>query len=150
MAGIRAKILGLNRLKKKLRRIPLEQRDGIGRAVGISVLDMQRETRRLIKRGPPRTGVVVTRGRRPHQRSGPGEPPKTDTGRLAGSIFALVDADKLGGEVGTDVKYGRFLEFGTVKMAARPWLHPTFDRLKPKISNRIAKAIIAANRKATR
>ena len=149
MAGIRTKIIGLNRLKKKLRRIPLEQRDGIGRAIGLGLADMQGAIVRTIKRGS-RTGVVVTIAGELHQRSAPGEPPKTESGHLAKNIFFGLDEDKLGGEVGARVKYGRLLEFGTSRMAARPWLQPTFDRLKPKISARIAKAINQANRKATR
>ncbi len=52
--------------------------------------------------------------------SSPGDPPHKQTGRLLGSI-----ATEPGGmiqRVGTNLKYGRWLELGTTKMAARPWL----------------------------
>jgi phage gpG-like protein len=32
--------------------------------------------------------------------------------------------------VGTNLFYGPYLEFGTSKMAARPWLLPSFERAK--------------------
>jgi HK97 gp10 family phage protein len=54
-----------------------------------------------------------------------------ETGRLASSIVAEVFNDKRGasGKVGPtrDVFYGTFHEFGTSRMAARPWLRPTLD-----------------------
>lgn len=52
--------------------------------------------------------------------SAPGNPPYKQTGRLRSSItWELVG---LVGRVGTNVRYSRFLELGTRKMAARPFL----------------------------
>lgn len=45
-------------------------------------------------------------------RSKPGEPPKADTGRLIRSIFARVYPSRLHARVGTNVKYGVYLEEG--------------------------------------
>ena len=54
--------------------------------------------------------------------SEPGEPPRKQFGRLLASVaWELLEAD-MKARVGTNVKYGRFLELGTSKMAARPWL----------------------------
>ena len=53
-------------------------------------------------------------------------------------------------DIGTDVKYGTHLEFGTQKMAARPWLQRAFERNGEKIRKRVLQAAKAANRKATR
>jgi HK97 gp10 family phage protein len=59
--------------------------------------------------------------------SRPGEPPKKVTVRLQKSIASTVGVE--GKEVvlavGTNVRYGRYLEGGTSRMAARPWLRPT-------------------------
>lgn len=56
----------------------------------------------------------------------PGSAPNTDTGRLVQSI--LFEFDKtdgvFSGYVGTNLKYGAMLEFGTSNMKARPWLAP--------------------------
>jgi hypothetical protein len=53
--------------------------------------------------------------------SKPGEPPHVQTGRLRSSVaYEIVSATV--GRVGTNVKYGRWLELGTRRVAARPWL----------------------------
>ncbi len=78
--------------------------------------------------------------------SRPGEPPRVDTGRLRDSIFARARAGGLSAEVGTDLDYGAQLEFGTQRMAARPWLHPAFAASKARIRARLMKAARAALR----
>lgn len=58
-------------------------------------------------------------------RSKPGEPPHRDTGALQASIEVNGPAeqgDAVFASVGTALEYGRYLEFGTSRMAARPWL----------------------------
>lgn len=52
--------------------------------------------------------------------SAPGNPPYKQTGRLRASITHEVNG--LVGRVGTNVRYSRFLELGTRKMAPRPFL----------------------------
>jgi len=64
-----------------------------------------------------------------HQASAPGQYPATDTGRLVSSVRMLPDVGT-SYVVGTNVEYGRWLEFGTSRMAARPWLLPSFERAK--------------------
>lgn len=59
-----------------------------------------------------------------HTASAPGQYPATDTGRLVGSVKAIISGTTA--IVGTDVKYGAWLELGTSSMAARPWLLPSF------------------------
>lgn len=55
-------------------------------------------------------------------RSSPGSPPHKDTGDLHESITHEVDAGQMAVRIGTDLPYGLYLEVGTSKMAARPWL----------------------------
>lgn len=54
----------------------------------------------------------------------PGEPPHLRTGRLRASVTWELGQDALGlyAAVGTNVDYGRYLEDGTDRLAARPWL----------------------------
>lgn len=80
------------------------------------------------------TGVVAksskAKGKKKAKRKGsliygaypskPGEPPHKQRGRLLGSVAFEVKG--LIARVGTNVKYGRWLELGTKHMAARPWL----------------------------
>lgn len=61
-----------------------------------------------------------------HHPSLPGNPPAPDTGNLRASIHYTVETTDNGGlaRIGTDVEYGKHLEFGTSRMAPRPWLKP--------------------------
>lgn len=126
---IRIKVSGQRSLTQKLQRLKKEQREAAAQAVEEILRDVASEVRRTLRQGPS---------------------PRSRTGRLADSIFVHLNPDRLGGVVGTDLPYGRHLEFGTRKMAARPWLHPTFERLKPRIRGRIAQAVKDANRTVVR
>lgn len=66
--------------------------------------------------------------------SKPGNPPNTDTGRLVKSIDFNFENGGLTGEVGTNLKYGRYLEFGTQNMEPRPWLSVAARSVKGKMS----------------
>lgn len=72
-------------------------------------------------------------GSKGFSRSKPGEPPHKDKGRLRASISYEIASDGKSAKVGTNVKYGKMLEFGTKKMAARPWLRPTFNKCLAEI-----------------
>lgn len=54
-----------------------------------------------------------------------------DTGNLRGSIGMDVDSDGLGVTVGPTADYGEFVERGTSRMAAQPYMAPAFDRRAP-------------------
>ena len=59
-----------------------------------------------------------------------------DLGNLLGSIRAEPDqqsATFASAVTGTNVEYGLYHEFGTYKMAARPWMRPAFDSSTGKI-----------------
>jgi len=81
--------------------------------------------------------------RRTHTASSAGQPPATDTGFLVNNIFLDIDTDGLGANVESRADYSSFLEFGTSKMAARPFMQPALEENKPKIS-RLAKQMIKA------
>ncbi len=72
-------------------------------------------------------GRVYQRGGRTHQASAPGQPPAVDTGQLRASVDIGLGVDDLGlfGIVGTPLVKGLWLETGTSRMAARPWLRPS-------------------------
>lgn len=63
--------------------------------------------------------------------SKPGDPPHKQTGHLRRSVAAEVEG--VVGRVGTNLNYGRWLEFGTARMAARPWLRRAFNEVIPQI-----------------
>lgn len=54
-----------------------------------------------------------------------------DTGNLRISLHFEVFSDYA--EVGTPVEYSPFVELGTARMAAQPYLRPSLDALEPKL-----------------
>jgi len=75
--------------------------------------------------------------------SSAGDPPNTDTGRLVQSIkFDFKDGGLIG-RVGTNLKYGAYLEFGTESMLARPWLAPAVAEASKEIAKIFEKNIKA-------
>ena len=55
------------------------------------------------------------------------------TGNLRNSIGTDIDAGGLGGVVGPTAAYGGFVEFGTSKMGAQPYMNPAADAVIPKL-----------------
>jgi len=70
---------------------------------------------------------------KPHQASAPGDPPTTDTGELQQSIAFEVSADGREGKVGTNKAHGLYMEFGTHRVAPRPWLRIAFEQSEKEI-----------------
>ena len=66
-----------------------------------------------------------------------------DTGRLLGSISTDIKQDGSGvtAEVGTNVEYANYIEYGTYKMGAKPFLNPAFEEETEGLENRIRQAI---------
>jgi HK97 gp10 family phage protein len=70
-----------------------------------------------------------------------------DTGNLRDSIAAKYDKDGLGADVGPTRPKGshaHLLEFGTVKMAARPFITPSAEEQRPKYLDDVRKAVKGA------
>lgn len=78
--------------------------------------------------GKAGTGRRYKRGNIIHQASAPGQGPAVDIGRLRQSITALKVEDGHW-RVGTNVEYAPYLEFGTRKMAARPFMRPAVRKV---------------------
>jgi HK97 gp10 family phage protein len=76
----------------------------------------------------PKTGRMYGN----HQASAPGESPAMDTSLLANSI--MTEADDDGVYVGTNSEYAEPLEFGTARMAARPFMTPAVEANREAIA----------------
>ena len=78
----------------------------------------------------PSSITIGGKRRRVYTASAPGEAPAVLTGRLRQSVAGtvVIEGGQIVGRVGTDLEYGRELEFGTKKVAARPWLKISFDK----------------------
>lgn len=62
-----------------------------------------------------------------------------DTGNLRNSITHEVEGKEA--RVGTNVEYAPFVELGTVKMAAQPYLNPALEQNKGNIKKIFADAL---------
>ena len=94
----------------------------------------------------PKSGRVYQKynPRRTHQASAPGQAPASDTGNLVSQIIVRPkNPDEVAVE--SNALYSSFLEFGTSKMLARPFLFPATEKSRPKIAqavfNRVKKEI---------
>ena len=69
--------------------------------------------------------------------SAPGQAPANQTGALAGSLSARVEREgkTVFGIASASTEYAAMLEFGTQKMAARPYMQPALDRNAKKIED---------------
>lgn len=72
-----------------------------------------------------------------HVPSRPGEPPNYDTGVLSSHIEAR-RTGPLTAEVASEAPYAAALEFGTSKMAARPYMRPARDNKIEQVRKRFA------------
>lgn len=115
-------------------------RDGLN-AIGLAMLNTAKRKlggggksgRTYRKYGPSRI----------HRASAPGEAPATDTGGLVNSGFHELDEGALEVEIGFAKFYAALLEYGTRMMAPRPFLLPTLEEWRSRISGVISKAIKA-------
>jgi len=74
----------------------------------------------------PKHGRQYPRGSRTHTASAPGEAPAVDTGHLINSIQSRIISDTEA-EITIPAEYAEALEFGTSKMAARPYVEPAIE-----------------------
>lgn len=103
-----------------------------------------REEATSLMQNSPRSGRTYRRRGVTHKASGPGEAPAPDTGNLIRNIQTNVDAQKLTGNVNFGTKYAPHLEYGTVKMAPRPFARPALENKKQGIQTDIAEEIASA------
>ena len=73
-----------------------------------------------------------------------------DTGALSRSIAIRTEVteEAIIGKVGAYIDYAKYLEFGTSKMKAQPFLRPAFDTHKMEVSEDIKRRIQKVIRKA--
>lgn len=128
------KLNGVEMAKRRIENMEVAMSTEVVNELTLAALRVQRAAKRSIQDSPadPETG-----------RSKPGNPPKTDTGRLVNSIFVdrELGEDGISLTVGTNVAYGRHLEFGTTTIEARPWLAPALEATRQRSLQAVAKAV---------
>ena len=74
--------------------------------------------------------------RREHRASAPGQAPASDTGNLVSKIIVKQKSSDVV-HVESNADYSAFLEYGTSKMEARPFMFPAFEKSKKPIINAV-------------
>lgn len=141
---VRIETVNMQEVQAALRAYGHRAEAEIGKAVQAHAVNVRTGIQRRIQRGP-KTGRTYTRGNVTHQASAPGQAPATDTGTLVSSItFRKVDT--MTAEIESRLGYATFLEFGTMKMAARPSWTPEIEETRPDFVRRVTEAIARAAR----
>lgn len=111
-----------NRLGEIARKLPHEVRG----AVAETLSDI--ETGVKLSMRLPKSGRFYRRGAdRIHLASAPGQAPAIDYEHLIDSVQQKLYKTVIGGEVFTNSEYAEPLEFGTRKMAPRPFMAPALE-----------------------
>lgn len=84
-----------------------------------------------------------------HAPSLPGQPPNADTRHLDANIETTIKADASNPtvEVTSKATYAAALEFGTSKMAARPYMRPATEKNRKAVTDLAGKAVSIAIRR---
>ena len=128
----------LARLQAKLRAIPAAALESVTDELAAAAAEMHGHAVKRIQSNSG-SGRSYRRGGRTHVASSPGEYPNADTGGLVRSMGWY--SSGLSAYFFSGVKYARMLEFGTSRIAARPFMRPTYKAIAPKYQARVRHAV---------
>lgn len=130
---VTAKVRGAERIRQRLRALGHAGEEAAREALQKTAEEVAARAQQLVL-DPPKTGRVYARGSVAHQASAPGEAPASDTGNLVGLIGVdAVNLPRLRISIFSSAKYSAALEFGTSKMAPRPFLRRALREMGPRI-----------------
>jgi HK97 gp10 family phage protein len=145
-------VTGDKELNRKLNKLGIKMGKAIDDGVFITAQGVRTDAIKSIQNKSP--GKVVQRSRQgggtySHVASNEGQAPNTDTGKLVASI-ALDKQSDANYLVGSNLQYAAWLEFGTSKTGARPWLEPAMRKNINDLIKNINKAADLTIKKATK
>ena len=90
-----------------------------------------------------KSGVIyqMYNPRREHRASAPGQSPASDTGNLVNKII-VKQKNRNTVQVQSNANYSAYLEYGTSKMEARPFMLPAFEKSKKPIMNAVFRRVV--------
>lgn len=133
------KITGVDKAKRRIESLAGQQKiELVGQALFAGGEMIKAEAARSITEG-----AVSGKG---HVPSKPGEPPNEDTGTLRRNI-TVTQIGPLHVRVASNAPYSAHLEFGTSKMAARPFMGPAARAKKKEVVALVRGAISKAGSK---
>ncbi len=132
-----ARVRGAGKVEARLRRLQPEAVRAVGMALFEGAEIIKAEAQVSIT-----TGAVSGKN---HVPSAPGEPPNEDTGDLRRGIISTQPAP-LRALVSSTAPYSAPLEFGTSKMAARPFMGPAARKMKDEVVALVRAAVSRVTR----
>lgn len=145
---IRVSVDGGAQLAAALREASQEVRASVAAEMSAIGVALRGDVVKRVQRGPA-SGRIYTRRGIVHQASAPGQAPMSDTGRLANSIYFTEGFGASRGlrvQVGSNLVYAKYLEYGTRNMAERPFFTPAANKVRRTFKARIEAAIARATR----
>ena len=141
MTRISVELQGEKEFRKALARAAQDVKNQTEAVVVATAIEMRADIVKSIQRGPA-SGITYEKKNpnRTHTASAPGQPPMSDTGRLANNIYFERLGD-LTAAVGSTLAYAYYLEYGTSRMAARPFFRPAIEKMRPKFRDKLEVAI---------
>lgn len=113
--------------------------DQLGRAVMAGAFVLETKIK-VSMSASSHSGRIYKRKGKTHQASAAGETPAVHIGTLVNSIKSELvsssDTDAWA-NVGTGVEYAEYLEFGTSRMEARPYMRPAYDENVEQITETV-------------
>lgn len=146
-------VSGEKELKRKLLSLGASMDDALLGGVILTANDIRTDAIKSIHGVSPGRQVQRSRqggGTYTHTAAAEDTAPNTDTGKLVNSIAIDVNKSGLYALVGSNLDYAGFLEMGTSKMRARPWLEPALRKNRDNLNKNLsaaADAIIKAKSK---
>tara|TARA_Y100000593_G_scaffold94776_1_gene195927 strand:- start:1778 stop:2221 length:444 start_codon:yes stop_codon:yes gene_type:complete len=142
MSNIKFKVKNMRQFKIKKNEQKRDTESNVQKVVA-SIANNIRNTAVVSILQNARAGNEVTRYNptRTIRTSKAGDPPASDSGFLANQISLKISANKFEADIISNADYSEALEFGTLKMAARPFMQPAAEQARSKFRNNITKAI---------
>jgi len=136
------KVEGLDKIDAATQAVRQAVAAELNKAVYASAQKVVAEAKKSILDGN-KSGRTYKRRTVSHKASAPGEAPASDTGRLVNSLHAQAGGpgEALAIAGSSSVKYAKMLEFGTSKIAARPFMIPALEKSKAWIADRLNRAV---------
>ncbi len=137
------KVTGLRDFKVQMQKLGAAFDDAVDDGVFVTANDVRTYAIKSIQETS--SGQQVRRSKQgggtyTHTAAAKGQAPNNDNGDLVRSI-AVEKAGNAKYHIGSNLDYGGFLEFGTSKMGARPWLQPAMQANRKNLINNIQKTV---------
>ena len=135
--NIQIKVTNLKKVLSQLNRLGKDMEQPFQEVVKGGGQLIRGEAIKSIQSGA-KSGVLYQKynPRREHRASAPGQAPASDTGNLVSKIIVKQKSSDVT-NVESNANYSAFLEYGTSKMEARPFMFPAFEKSKKPIINAV-------------